>query len=405
MTKQLVIQLARFGDIMQTKRLLLSLRGSGETHLCVDKSLASLACMVYPDMEIHALPAFGGGENEVFTEGHTVLEQLRNHAFDTVYILNYAGMSRALARLFDPETVRGYPVHQGQALRSNWVRLAFRWMVDRAASPLNLVDFWAALAPVMAPPQTINPMAKPGGKGLGVVLSGQSARRSLPPEKLAPIVHAVFERLGGPTVWLLGGKTERAQGRALIAQLPVSVAQKTVDLAGKTNWIDLADALYGLDTLLSPDTGVVHLAAHLGVPVEGLYTSSAWAFETGPYGLGHRIWQTLDFCSPCIESAPCPRHTHCREAFCHGPFLARMQGRMTAGTKPLQGITLLQSGFDDLGEIWTSLTPENPDPFARVRSATSTLLAEYLGYGFARDNGPASKLYDETDWVLPQAVP
>jgi hypothetical protein len=277
-------------------------------------------------------------------------------------------------------------------------------MADRAASPLNLADFWAALAPDMAEPRSVNPEAKPGGKGLGVVLAGQNARRSLPPEDLAPVVHAAFERLGGPPVLLLGGKTEQETGWALLALLPGAVAQKTVNLAGKTDWAGLADALTGLDLLLGPDTGTLHLAAHLGVPVEGLYTSSAWAFETGPYGLGHRVWQTVLDCSPCTESSPCPDNSRCRAAYRQGPFLARMQGRTEgAAARPLQGMLLLRSAFDGLGEIW--LAAETADPFASSRNAARSLLAEYRGTGRASGSDAASGLYHETDWMLPQAIP
>ena len=36
-----------------------------------------------------------------------------------------------------------------------------------------------------------------------------------------------------------------------------------------------------LDVLLTPDTGIMHLAAHLGVPVFAFFLSSAWCHETG----------------------------------------------------------------------------------------------------------------------------
>lgn len=147
MPKQLVIQLARFGDIVQTKRLVLSLMASGEVHLCVDRSLQGVTRLVYPDVTVHGLPAHGCTEAEVLGVGRAVLERLRAERFDTVYALNHVGLCRAVATLFDPAVVRGYPVASGQVLRSNWMRLAFRWMGERASAPLNLVDFWAALAP------------------------------------------------------------------------------------------------------------------------------------------------------------------------------------------------------------------------------------------------------------------
>lgn len=422
MPKQLVIQLARFGDIVQTKRLILSLLERGETHLCVDRSLLDLARLVYPGVAVHGLPAHGCVEAQVLGEGRAVLEMLRAERFDAVYALNHAGLCRAVAALFDPAVVRGYPVASGQVLRSNWVRLAFRWMAGRAAAPLNLVDFWAALAPTMIPGERVNPSARPGGAGLGVVLAGRNARRSLPPDVLAPLVHAAFERLGGPRLFLLGGPGDRPAARNLLASLPAPVASAAVNLAGRTDWAGLAAALTGLDALLSPDTGTAHLAAHLGVPVEGLFCSSAWAYETGPYGAGHRVWQASAACAPCLESAPCPREVLCRRAFSSPACLARLQGRSGgAAARPLAGLMLLQSGFDVLGQTWTPAG--GTDPFAGQRAALRAQLAEYLGLdsgsipralrspdALAASDTPdspdaAALLYREADWMLPQALP
>lgn len=405
MSKHLVIQLARFGDILQTKRLILSLLARGEVHLCVDRSLQELARLVYPDLIVHGLPAHGCSEAEVLSVGRGVLENLRAEAFDAVYALNHAGLCRAVAALFEPELVRGYRVDSGQVLRSNWLRLAFRWMADRTAAPLNLVDFWAALAPAMIPGEQVNPPARPGGAGLGVVLAGRDPRRSLPPEYLAPVAHAVLERLGASRMVLLGGPTDRAAARRLMNTLPMSVASAVVDLTGRTDWAGLADALSGLDALLSPDTGTAHLAAHLGVPVEGLFCSSAWTWETGPYGTGHRVWQTVADCAPCVESSLCPRAASCREMFTAPAFLARLQGRSTgAAARPLGGVIPLVSGFDLMGQIWTPL--EGSDPFASRRAALRSHLAEYLGLATAGAHSDAvNLLYREVDWMLPQALP
>ena len=48
MEKYLVIQLARFGDIIQSKRLLLALMLEGEVTLLIDNSLTNLAKLMYP---------------------------------------------------------------------------------------------------------------------------------------------------------------------------------------------------------------------------------------------------------------------------------------------------------------------------------------------------------------------
>lgn len=422
MMKRLVIQLARFGDIIQSKRLILSLLREGEVHICVDRTLAGLAGLVYPDCVVHGIPAHNCDARTVLEEGRAIFERLHAERFDEVYALNNAGLCKAIAALFPPETVRGYSVRAGQAQRCLWMRMAFRWMAMRRCSPLNLADFWAALAPAALPPALVNPPAAPGGKGLGIVLAGQNQRRSVPLEALAVLTRIQVERLGGAKkcpVYLLGTAKEHPLARELMACLPGTVVERCRDLTGKTDWAALADALSGLDLLLSPDTGTAHLAAHLGVPVLGLFCSSAWAWETGPYGLGHTVLQADLPCAPCVESSPCAQGVPCRAFFADSDLLAYLAGKGTT-IRPLpQRVRILHSAFDGIGQIWREEPdkrahdasvprvhgPDAHEHDAHMRDALRAQLAEYLGLGDAHGTEAATLLYNESDWILPPLRP
>ena len=408
MTKRLVVQLARFGDIVQSKRLILSLRREGDVHLCVDRSLAALARLVYPDCVIHALPAHGCDARTVLEEGRAVFEHLRSEHFAEVYALNNAGLCKAVASLFPPEVVRGYPVRGGQALRCRWIRMAFRWMAERRRSPLNLADFWASLAPVPISPALVNPPAVPGGKGLGIVLAGQVRRRSHSPDALALLTRIQAEKLGRAgkcPVYLLGTSKEHSAARDLMARLPGTVVERCLDLTGKTDWAALQDILAGLDVLLSPDTGTAHLAAHLGVPVLGLFCSSAWVWETGPYGVGHTVLQADLPCAPCAESSPCPKNAPCRAAFTDPALLAYLAGRGKTERRFPRHVRILHGTFDEMGQTWREEGGDSPDHDAPLRKALRDQLAEYLGLGTTHGSDAAAALYRETDWILPPIRP
>ena len=421
MMKRLVIQLARFGDIVQSKRLILSLLRDGEVHVCVDRSLASLARLVYPDCVVHAVPAHSCDARMVLEEGRTLFERLHTERFDEVYTLNNAGLCKAVASLFPPETVRGYSVRSGQVQRCRWMRMAFRWMALRRCSPLNLADFWAALAPAPLSPALVNPPAAPGGKGLGIVLAGQVWHRSAPPEALALLTRIQAERLGGAgrcPVYLLGTAKEHPAAREVMSRLPGTIVETCRDLTGKTDWAALADVLSGLDLLLSPDTGTAHLAAHLGVPVMGLFCSSAWAWETGPYGLGHTILQTDLPCAPCVESSPCAQGVPCRAFFTDSDLLAYLAKKGKTARHFPQRVRILHSAFDEIGQIWQEESgPPRGVPVPRVpsagthehdtrmRNALRAQLAEYLGLGGAHGTEAATLLYNESDWILPPLKP
>jgi len=420
MSKHLVIQLARFGDLVQTKRLVLSLLHDGaydkdvapngvhpapEVHLVVDVSLVELARLVYPGVTVHGVRAHGGtthggGQADVLAHNARAFAALAAERFDTVYNLNNSGLNTALAALFPPDVVRGYRSLNGQPLRDRWMRMAFRWVAHRRLSPVNLVDFWAALSPRPIAPARVNPIVLRGGRGIGVVLAGRMSRRSLPPDALAACLRAVFEGLGGPRVTFFGTRAERPLLRKVLDHLPASVAGNYDDLVGRTGWADLADALVGLDTLLTPDTGTMHLAAHLGVPVQGFFLSSAWCHETGPYGPGHRVWQATLDCLPCLEARPCPIGVQCLDAFRSREFLSFLSGR--PGDRNPPGMLGMVSTLDDVGSTW--LTVFGEDASAPRRVELRALVGEYLGLFTGEelaDHDLARLLYHEADWMLP----
>jgi hypothetical protein len=227
---------------------------------------------------------------------------------------------------------------------------------------------------------------------------------------LAPCVHAAFHSLDGPDIYLLGARSEHPLARGLTQRLTSAMLDKTHNLCGTTDWASLFDALAGLDCLLSPDTGPMHLAAHLGVPVQAFFLSSAWCHETGPYGRGHRVWQANTECLPCLESAPCALDVRCLDAFALPGFLSAFA--KTLGKGELAGaqglppqILHLESDLDALGGTWQ--IRQGDDPHAAQRSALRALLGEYLGLAPcpARQAQTAAHLYQEEDWMLTRLAP
>lgn len=428
MAQFLIIQLARFGDILQTKRLLRTLSARGQVHLCVDSSLTALARLVYPEAEVHGLRAHGAPSDEAFVHNAALFARLRGEVFTQVYNLNHSGLNCAFARLFDPAQVRGYAMRDNQALHDPWVRMAFRWTGDRRRAPLNLVDFWAHFAPQALAPALVNPPARGQGRGLGVVLAGREQRRSLPPAVLAQAVRTAFESMGGVPVYLLGSTAEQAVARQLMRALPGTMLDKVHNLAGKTDWHGLAEALTGLDALLSPDTGTMHLAAHLGVPVRAFFLSSAWCFETGPYGEGHTVWQACPECAPCLEAAPCPvaltgqagqagqagQGPPCAACFSSPAFVRSLAAHcnphspsaawLGTASGDLPECLVLHSVLDDLGSFWQG--DSGQDAAATERQWLRKLVTEYAEPSVsgkilpAQAAAMAGSLYDESDWML-----
>ena len=402
----LVVQLARFGDLIQSKRLLLSLAKQPNTHihLCVDVSLVQLAKRIYPFAHVIAILAHNSAQHtpaQVLNHTQQVFTQLQQNNYSAVYTLNNSPLSYAIAHLFPYTIVHGYSSKHGQNIRTTLCRLAARWSGHRVSAPLNLVDFWAYFTNAPIPPEQVNPVPKQTQHNrIGVALAGREQRRSLPPKVLAKCIHAIFIARGGPEIVCIGTKQEQRTVKELAALLPASIYKKVVNTTGKTALTDLPDLVASVDCLLTPDTGLMHLAAHLGVPVQAFFLSSAWCFETGPYGFGHKVWQASTPCAPCLESAPCNHNMQCLEDFAHKDFLTHISGKYTPSWPT--HLTGYISMLDPLGVTYTPV--DGPDSFATQRKHLRNILTQHLQHTLQQPaHHAAHELFNERDWMLPDS--
>lgn len=408
MKHSLVIQIARFGDLVQTKRLMTSLlqSGGGEVHLLVDNSLKSLAQIIYPEAVVHSIAAHGTGLSgaeavrTMLVDNRRVFEHLRSIGFDAVYNLNFSPLNYRIAALFDADCVHGHRWIDGQEKPSEWAAMAMRWTGNRRLG-INIVDFWGAYAQPLCLPDAVNPDASPKGGGVGIVLAGRESRRSLPAEYIARIAGVFAAKYRGP-VSLLGSGAEAAAGENVLDRMPSALRERTVNLAGKTGWGELCEVVSSLDMLMTPDTGTMHLAAHFGVPVHAFFLSSAWCFETGPYGRGHTVYQAVQDCLPCLEVAECHHAVKCLSPFGDPAFVRTL----ATGKYELlpEGLTVFETAFDALGLTFEAAG--GSDAEAQSRNDFRAFLAAHLGLSDTCAGAGqalwANKLYRDKQWIFEQ---
>ncbi len=113
---------------------------------------------------------------------------------------------------------------------------------------------------------------------VGVVLATANHRKDWPAERYIPVVESLADELRFD-VFLLGGPGDRER-RA--AELVTSQARTRPRDALSTSVRELIWKIRGMDLLVSPDTGPVHIARAMGIPVVGLYGHTNPA-RVGPY--------------------------------------------------------------------------------------------------------------------------
>lgn len=106
-------------------------------------------------------------------------------------------------------------------------------------------------------------------------------------------------KLPTPVV-IIGGKADVA-----IADEIASLSHgQAISLAGKTSLKELAAVIKGARFLVTADSGPMHIAAALNVPVFAVFGPTN-PVRTGPYGKIHTIIRSDLSCSPCYRRKPC----------------------------------------------------------------------------------------------------
>ena len=132
------------------------------------------------------------------------------------------------------------------------------------------------------------------------------AKRWLP-ERFAEAAERVSAQ--SPVQWMLFGT---ARDASVGAQVAAALGDHCVNRIGQTTLDQLIDELHACRLLLTNDTGTMHLAALLGIPVVAIFGSTEPRL-TGPLGNGHIILRHHVECSPCFLRE-CPIDFRCMKA-------------------------------------------------------------------------------------------
>jgi ADP-heptose:LPS heptosyltransferase len=293
-----VINLTRFGDLLQTQPVLsgLKARGGRVSLVCLD-SFKGAAALLRDLDGVRVLP---GARLLAHLDRSWPLAVAELTAWlDTPgspgRILNLTPTltGRLLGRAIQGGDVLGFGMdaHGFGQYSSPWAAFLQAASAYRGCSPFNLVDLFqrvAGLDPgefrLRAPDAEALDRAgtllaaAPGQRHVAFQLGASQDYRRWPVSAFVRAGRVILERTGRSPV-LLGTAAEGHLARefAEMADYP------STDLTGRTDLPTLAAVLSRMDLLLTNDTGTMHLAAGLGVPVAAVFLATAQPFDTGPY--------------------------------------------------------------------------------------------------------------------------
>jgi heptosyltransferase-2 len=151
--------------------------------------------------------------------------------------------------------------------------------------------------------------------------AGGHAKR-WPPRRVAELVARVSKERGAVCV-LVGAPADRDAAREIESSLPADV--RPLNLVGRTDLRLLAGVLARCAAFVSNDSGAMHLAAALGVPVAAIFGPTDDRV-TAPLG-DHDVLVHQVFCRPCMLR-DCPIDHRCMKGITSDAVFAKVTARL-----------------------------------------------------------------------------
>ena len=370
-----ILNLTRFGDLIQTTPVLLGLRKrhpEAELHLIVKTRFREVAELLPGVDRIHDIDGDAlarlmmdrdASFLDAFRKVRDIADGLARVRFDMVLNFTHSRTSGVLLSLLDAERTIGFDLdrHGFRRVENPWLQHMSSLVRARRVTRYNLVDIYLGAAGLtgcgeplrITIPESARQFAKerlrPDVPLVAVQLGASSDTKAWAVRRYARTLNELLRLLPGVRVVLVGVPAERALARELCSACP---SVPFVELIGETSVSELAAVIERCDVLLTGDTGTMHLAGAVGTTTCAIFVGLGNPWETAVYAEGH--WALMSR----LGCAPCHHFVKCGYPACHedvpGEWLAELLSRIVRGAQPediapLSRADLYRTRFDENG--------------------------------------------------------
>lgn len=324
MQQVLIIAPSWIGDAVLSHPLIVRLRARAP-NAAIDVAAPSWVMPVYarmPEVRDVITNPFAHGQLRLGAR-RTFGKSLGARGYDHIYVLPNSFKSGVIAWFSGIGTRVGYRGEKRGWLLNDCRDLdesalptmaeRFAWLGDDAKSPLS--------CPVATPQLRVDYASQAQTlKALGLTTDAPILAlcpgAEYGPAKRWPAAYfaelASIALRGGEQVWIFGGKADAAIGDEIVAAIASDLRHRAINLAGKTKLDEAIDLLALAKHVVTNDSGLMHIACAVNVPVTALYGSSSPNF-TPPLSLHAQVVRTGIECSPCFRRE-CPLgHFRCMQ--------------------------------------------------------------------------------------------
>ncbi|MFT4302232.1 MAG: glycosyltransferase family 9 protein [Desulfovibrio sp.] len=353
----IVINLTRFGDLLQSQPLVHDLHRAGLRVglVCLENfaSALPLLCHVEKAWPLHGarlMADVNGNWRQAALSLLGFVHRIRQE-MPGARVINLTATlpARLLARMLavSPENITGFGMdEEGFGFSGGiWTSFLAGTVLRRFNTPFNLVDTFRMVGAhalsvpersqvfsgqtqdssqdfgLQSPPVSDMDFARAllekgsavsgtsSHKGyVAMQLGASEARRQWPVASFAALGDRLWREAGLCPV-LLGSPAETS----LAAEYMQAAECPCINAVGQTSISQLAALLTLCRLLVTNDTGTMHLAAGLKIPCLAIFLATAQPWDTGPYLPGCCCLEPAMSCHPCPYGRACPYEYACRK--------------------------------------------------------------------------------------------
>lgn len=334
MKQVLIINITRMGDLVQMGALLSRLQEEWpgvSVDLIVDRRFASVAALMTGLREVIAFDfhelidesrAAVKDVVALYREVNTWVRPLTQRRYDRIINLTFNRPSALLTGAIGAPDIRGARSawDGGMVVDNPWMAYFCDFHQFRRFNRFNLVDVYAlggsgpgSFAPLQVQiPQEDRVWAKQVLAGtsqwLAVQAGASDVMKAWRPQLFGLSMAQLSRQWSGGLVFIGSAEEETTIAEVMRVYKEAGGQNLIKNLAGRTTLSQLGALLAECRTLLTNDTGPMHIGVAAGASVIDLSVGHVDFQETGPYGPGHWVLQPELECAPCGFEQVCAHH-------------------------------------------------------------------------------------------------
>ncbi|NGZ95213.1 MAG: hypothetical protein CV089_03600 [Nitrospira sp. WS110] len=377
MTRQvLIINITRMGDLVQMGALLNRLQEEwpgASVDLVVDRRFASVAALMTGlrdviSFDFHMLidesRAAVKDVVSLYRGVNAWVRPLAERRYDRIINLTFNRPSALLAGAIGATDIRGARSawDGGMVVDNPWMAYFCDFHQFRRFNRFNLVDIYAlgGSGPGSFAPLRVRIPAEDrlwarqvlvgSSQWIAVQAGASDGMKAWRPHLFGVSLAQLSKQWDGGLAFIGSSDEEGTIAQVMQAYREAGGRNLVKNLAGRTTLSQLAALLAECRTLLTNDTGPMHIGVAVGTSVIDLSVGHVDFQETGPYGMGHWVIQPELDCAPCGFEQVCAHHA-CKDRI-SPDLVADLLLHVLRDAPPPSGATgvrLYQSDIDEDG--------------------------------------------------------